>query len=593
MKKFLLSSVAASVISSSSMAADLPSIKSAPTSPPAKMWTGFYAGLNAGYGFGISSNAQNNGWANPSYFQNSVSTAAYAGANSWMGRGIVQNGFSGGAQAGYNYQLLNSLLIGLETDIQGAGIRGTGDANGLAPSSPTSYSRNNNTLQAGIDWMGTVRGRLGYLITPSTMVYATGGLAYGEAYLNTFPLTAGDTFTGLLQGVYGSGFLTTQNSKRSVLAGWTAGAGAEWMFTPNWSLKGEALFYDLGNQAVNNTQYSGYAQEAGINPVGGSLTRAYYNGVIARLGLNYHFLANTLLEGPGFLQNPDAKNAISQNTSSSTWSGIYAGLNSGYAFGTSNNASNNGWGNPGQGPVGAAAWAGANSWMGRGIFQNGFIGGGQFGFNYQFSPNFVAGLETDMQGAGIRGTGNANGFAPTYQDAFSIVNANRTINIPAGITTIVNNQIIQSGIDWMGTTRGRIGYVVTPTSLVYATGGVAYGGAFLNTFITPQQFYQGSNAVSSLALSTQNSVRNVLVGWTAGAGAEWMFMPKWSIKGEALFYDLGSQSVTNLQYLGYAILANLNPYGGSTTRSYYNGVITRAGVNYHFSLASAPVGAKF
>ena len=82
------------------MAADLPSIKSAPTSPPAKMWTGFYAGLNAGYGFGISSNAQNNGWANPRYFQNSVSTAAYAGANSWMGRGIVQNGFIGGAQAG-------------------------------------------------------------------------------------------------------------------------------------------------------------------------------------------------------------------------------------------------------------------------------------------------------------------------------------------------------------------------------------------------------------------------------------------------------------------------------------------------------------
>ncbi|MFM8647804.1 MAG: outer membrane protein, partial [Methylocystis sp.] len=312
--------------STSVLAADLPSIKSTAVEP-APLWTGFYAGLNAGYGFGISSNAQNGGWANPSYFQNSLSVAAYAGASSWMGRGIVQNGFIGGAQAGYNYQVLNSLMIGLETDIQGAGIRGTGDANGLAPSSSNSYSRNNNTLQSGIDWMGTVRGRVGYLITPSTMVYATGGLAYGEAFLNTFPSTAGNTYTGLLQGVYGTGFLTTQNARRNVLAGWTAGAGAEWMFSPHWSLKGEALFYDLGNQAVNNTQYSGYAQEAGVNPVGGSLTRAYYSGVIARLGLNYHLSTHTLPEGPGFLQKDPTKNLVVSSNTFSTWSGIYAGLN--------------------------------------------------------------------------------------------------------------------------------------------------------------------------------------------------------------------------------------------------------------------------
>ena len=283
----------------------------------------------------------------------------------------------------------------------------------------------------------------------------------------------------------------------------------------------------------------------------------------------------------------------SSQISSLIWNGAYAGLNAGYGFGTSNNASNNGWGNLGQGSVGSAAWAGANSWMGRGIFQHGFVGGGQLGFNYQLTSKFVAGIETDMQGAGIRGTGNANGFAPSYQDAFTVSNAGRTISIPAGITVIANNQIVQAGIDWVGTSRARIGYLITPTSLLYATGGVAYGGAFLNTFITPEQFYQGSNAVSSLALSTQNSVRNVLVGWTAGGGAEWMFMPKWSIKAEALYYDLGNQSVNNLQYLGYSILANLNPYGGSTTKAYYSGVLARAGVNYHFNLLTDPVVAKF
>lgn len=324
------------------------------------------------------------------------------------------------------------------------------------------------------------------------------------------------------------------------------------------------------------------------------MTRSYYNGVNARAGLNYHFLSDLFSTGSQAYQAPrfikDATNA----DLSPSWTGFYAGLNAGYGFGISSNAEHNGWANPLQGSVGSAAWAGANSWMGRGINQGGYVGGGQLGINYQISRNIVIGIETDMQGAGIRGTGNANGFAPAYQDAFQVGNANTLINIPAGITTIANNQIIQAGIDWIGTGRARVGCLITPTSLVYATGGVAYGGAFLNTITTPEQFYQGSNAVSSLVLSSQKvSKHNLLVGWTAGAGAEWMFMSNWSLKGEALFYDLGSQLTNTTQYLGYSFLANLNPYGGSSTRAYYNGVIARAGVNYHFNWDLAPIAAKY
>ena len=52
----------------SALAADLPTSKTALAATSEPIWTGFYAGLNSGYGFGVSSNAQNYGWANPAYF---------------------------------------------------------------------------------------------------------------------------------------------------------------------------------------------------------------------------------------------------------------------------------------------------------------------------------------------------------------------------------------------------------------------------------------------------------------------------------------------------------------------------------------------
>jgi outer membrane immunogenic protein len=72
-----------------------------------------------------------------------------------------------------------------------------------------------------------------------------------------------------------------------------------------------------------------------------------------------------------------------------------------------------------------------------------------------------------------------------------------------------------------------------------------------------------------------------------------MVSQNWSVKGEALYYDLGNTSVTNTMYLPEAPAASINPTGGSTTRAYYQGVIARAGINYHFNLASMPVVAKY
>lgn len=291
MKKILLSAASLAILSGSALAADLPSRKEAVVAPVvAPLWQGFYAGLNAGYGFGTANNTGQFGWANPNGVT-ATEAAAFAGANTFKGQGVAQGGFIGGGQVGYNYQYGQSFLLGFEADIQGTGINGQGNTNGFAPWADNYGTKGyltNGTVQAGINWMGTARGRIGYLITPTVLTYVTGGLAYGGTYIKTFPNTI-ETNTASGGSAYNEA-IWTQNSQQNFNVGWTAGGGAEWMMAPNWSIKGEALYYDLGNTTVSNTAYSAYpAGSASTNPMGGSSSRAYYQGVIARAGVNYHF----------------------------------------------------------------------------------------------------------------------------------------------------------------------------------------------------------------------------------------------------------------------------------------------------------------
>ena len=260
-------------------------------------WTGGYVGLNAGYSFGVSGSAANSGWSNPNISPYSLDVflfgapqviAARTLANSGSGRGISQNGFIGGGQAGYNFEFGHSLIAGFETDIQGAGIRGTGNANGGASAGNSTAFITNNVVQAGVDWLGTARGRIGYRVVPEVMVYATGGLSYGGVFLNTSPVSS------IISSTNSENDPTqwTNKSSQKILVGWVAGAGGEWMLSKNWSVKSEALYYDIDSLSVTNSQF--FAGSDNIvhgysSIVGGSTTTAYYTGIMARLGVNYHF----------------------------------------------------------------------------------------------------------------------------------------------------------------------------------------------------------------------------------------------------------------------------------------------------------------
>ena len=151
------------------LAADM-ALKAPP--PPAYVynWSGFYIGLNLGYSFG---NEKTN-WT--------VAGVPIGSTSAKM------DGILGGGQAGYNWQS-GSWVFGVEADIQGTGERGTTRISQSVTTDPclflvvvdcpiTTTAALSN--QEKLTWFGTVRGRLGVTPTDRALIYATGGLAYGE-----------------------------------------------------------------------------------------------------------------------------------------------------------------------------------------------------------------------------------------------------------------------------------------------------------------------------------------------------------------------------------------------------------------------------
>ena len=243
MKKIaLIAAISLAALSvGAAFAADLPSHKAPPVyvppPPPPPLWTGFYAGLNLGGGF-YANNSSNQGW----------------GWNNGGGGG--SGGVVGGGQIGYNYQFGSSFVVGAETDFQGTSIGSGGNNNNLGwlfGFPPVTTAR--------LNWFGTVRGRLGWLFTPTVLVYGTGGFAYGEVQRN--------------------GWL---NQNSAVQTGWTAGAGAEWMFMPNWSVKAEYLYTQISGSNSNNGWLWAFNPGWGLNNVN---NRTRFHTI--RAGVNYHF----------------------------------------------------------------------------------------------------------------------------------------------------------------------------------------------------------------------------------------------------------------------------------------------------------------
>ena len=282
MKRILIASAAmVSLLATSVFAADLaprPYLKAPVVAAVVYDWTGFYIGGNAGYSWGrASTDGDLTGTQNVSVFRTAgptliSSTNTVLAALPLTGRSNV-DGFIGGGQAGYNWQR-GSLLFGLEADLQYSDERGRGEVCLVAG---CAIGTGLFTANYKLDWFGTARGRVGFLPTERVLLYATGGLAYGQlsATAPLIPLSWGST-----------------------RAGWTVGAGAEAAIDRNWSVKLEYLYMDLGNIGSSGATATGVVNQAntpgqGFNTVTTTtLTSAFrtrFTDNILRVGLNYRF----------------------------------------------------------------------------------------------------------------------------------------------------------------------------------------------------------------------------------------------------------------------------------------------------------------
>jgi outer membrane immunogenic protein len=234
MKRILMAGVLALAAGSQAFAADLPPPMAPPPRAPAAYipapspaynWSGFYIGINGGYGFG------NSDWTGPAF-------AAPSG-------NFSTSGAIGGGTVGVNYQW-GQFVVGLEGDYDWQNVRGSLTSGVCAAASCDTAS----------DWVATFRGRAGWAFD-RVMVYATGG----GAALNVQASQAALPWAS------------------STELGWTAGGGVEAAITDNLTAKVEYLYVGGLPSLSCATASCGIPGPAAIS----------FNESMVRVGLNYKF----------------------------------------------------------------------------------------------------------------------------------------------------------------------------------------------------------------------------------------------------------------------------------------------------------------
>jgi outer membrane immunogenic protein len=240
--------------------------------PPGVTWSGFYVGLNAGYAWGDADSRSKLACPDEFCAYTNPDSLAFIGG---LGSGDVSgDGFTGGVQAGYNWQRGN-VVFGIEADFNALDVGGTQSRSGAVPGGAEGLVANVAT-SISTDWLLTVRGRLGVTLSPTVLLYATGGLAIADVEVS-------NKFLDNAVDVGGGANNEGASSNSDVRTGWTAGGGLEWAIDRNWSIKGEYLYVDLGS--VSTTAGVG-ALDLTPNPLDTSVDVTAH---IVRVGINYRF----------------------------------------------------------------------------------------------------------------------------------------------------------------------------------------------------------------------------------------------------------------------------------------------------------------
>lgn len=454
----------------------------APSPIAPSSWTGFYAGLGLGFR-SMRTDVTTTSVDGDPVHSDEVASQPFDGVSLQLNPYV-----------GINWQFARNWVAGLEG--------GVGIANqrtilaGLTASPATGFSGvSADGLAVRNTWDATLRGRLGFLLSPATMLYGTGGVAWQKLETTS---TCGDLACSFNQS---SPAVVTNTITKM---GWTIGGGLETALGGHWLARAEYRYADFGSAplTIARTETSGGTAVAFVD-IGETRLRTH----TATFGLAYKF-GDPIAGG----DSGDALAAFAGRSASvgNSWSGFYAGLGLGARASLADLTTTS---SLLVDPVDLTGSAVTQPFNGTAFRVDPY-----FGFNWQFASRWVAGVEGDF----------GFGHQTTTREGIEASPAS-TSNDPASSLALT--------VKWDASLRGRVGFLATPGTLLYTTGGLAWQHYDVTSIcgVTDPTF---GDCVGVIPSTVTNSVTKA--GWTIGGGAETALWDRWLLRAEYRYADFGT-----------------------------------------------------
>jgi outer membrane immunogenic protein len=498
-------------LATAASAADMP-VKT-PDDPPAMAanWSGHYVGVSVGF------RASDADATVTSASRNGTDLTALPPFGSCASGFLTCNepldgiGWKAGLYAGYNWQLGSRFVGGIEVDASWAD-QTTALPGVVYPTTFLITSLAADQFGVRTTWDASLRGRFGWLATPTVLVYATGGAAWLHAEAistcanNVSPFSCSDN--SIVANLVGLRPATISNAR--ILAGWTAGGGIEMMLWPNWIARAEYRYSDYGTLNVTDTRTG----TAGTEVVSYDIRMKTH---AATFGLAYRFGADRGAP-PALFMTADAA-----PTEPVSWNGFHLGIGAGLRASETT-------------PILRHYFIGDFDMAGLcqsglavcGLPQNGnaYRIGAYLGHDWQFARRFVAGMEMDWSYADQTTTTTGSALPGTLSGGL----ASDQFSVKTG---------------WDASARLRLGWLARPSVLVYGTGGAtALHVKTISACSTETINGNCAGHVRVPAVVTDTANR---LGWTAGGGLEAMVWSRWMLRGEYRYSDYGTFGFTNFR----------------------------------------------
>lgn len=472
-------------LAGSALAADIGSAPAYKVPPAAASpWSGLYAGL--GLGFRAAGTDAVTTAVTLAGIPQNLADGRPTGA-SFDGLGFRANPF-----IGFNWQFAPQLVAGLEGDVGFADQSTTRQSLAFSPGF-SGLALPLDRLSVKTDWDASLRARLGFLLTPATLVYATGGVAWQRSEIRS---------TCVDDGCLAFAFSPAVISASRIQAGWAVGGGIETALGGNWFARAEYRYADFG--AAPFTIARSALFNPALNPVVDNFDLKMQTHT-ASFGVGYKFGDPIVAGAPTALMTKAAPIAMS-------WTGSYLGLGLGARAQQVNLAARSEI--FGGAPFRIAEHA--VPFNGTAVRASPYAG-----INWQFASRWVAGIEGDA------------GFA------------DRSVTLPGypvspGYGTFdesADSLVLKT--TWDASLRARLGFLVTPATLLFASGGAAWQHDEVISTCGSVPCRRTFNLSPSVIANSGTKL-----GWTIGGGLETALGHHWLARAEYRFADFGTSTYT-------------------------------------------------